>query len=102
MSSYIVNITAKVDASVSEQWKIWVKDFFIPHLNAAVHAENIVFSRVLSMKDVDGDAFSIQTTVAGQQGVSRFEQQGMPEFIYMTQKEFVGQVVFFKTLMEIL
>lgn len=102
MSNYIVNITVKVDTSASEQWKTWVKDFFIPHLNTAIPAENVVFSRVLSMKDADGDAFSIQTTVAGQQGVSRFEQQGMPEFIYMTQKQFVGQIVFFKTLMEIL
>ena len=101
MGTYIVNLTAKVDESVCDKWKAWVVDFFIPHLTHTSTAKNVVFTRVISMKEPDGDTFSIQITVDGQAGVSRFEQQGMPEFIYMVNSLFTGQIVFFKTLLEV-
>lgn len=101
MVAYIISLTVKVESSVSDKWKAWVTDFFIPHLSHSSTGKNIVFTRVISMKEPDGDTYSIQITVDGQSGVSRFEQQGMPEFIYMVNNLFTGQVVFFKTLLEV-
>ena len=102
MGAYIISLTVKVDSSVSDKWKAWAVDFFIPHLTHSSTGKNIVFTRVVSMNDPDGETYSIQVTVDGQPGVSRFEQQGMPEFIYMANNLFTGQVVFFKTLLEVL
>lgn len=101
MGAYIISLTVKVESSVSDKWKAWATDFFIPHLTHSSTGKNIVFTRVISMKDPDGETYSIQITVDGQSGVSRFEQQGMPEFIYMVNNLFTGQVVFFKTLLEV-
>ncbi len=102
MGAYIISLTVKVESSVSDKWKAWAVDFFIPHLTHSSTGKNIVFTRVVSMNDPDGETYSIQVTVDGQPGVSRFEQQGMPEFIYMANNLFTGQVVFFKTLLEVL
>ncbi|SDC03263.1 DUF4286 family protein [Williamwhitmania taraxaci] len=101
MSAYIVNITAKVESAESNGYKTWVMDQFIPFLNDLALGQHVVFTRVLDKDDLDGDTFSIQIGVGGQQGVAFFEKEGMPEYLKMTTTLFAGKVYYFKTLLEI-
>jgi len=101
MNAYIVNITVKVETSASQPWKVWVMEQFIPFLRELSLGQHVVFTRVLDKDDLDGDTYSIQIGVGGQQGVAFFEKEGMPEFIKMATTLFSGKIYFFKTLLEI-
>ncbi|WP_423997062.1 DUF4286 family protein [Maribacter sp. IgM3_T14_3] len=98
---YIYNVTTNVEETAHDTWVQWMKEIHIPQVLSTGKFLSAKFSKVLVEEDMGGFTYSVQYTVQDKATLERYYKENAPALIESIQRKFAGQLVSFKTELEI-
>jgi gamma-glutamylcyclotransferase (GGCT)/AIG2-like uncharacterized protein YtfP len=98
---YIYNVTTNVEETAHETWLQWMKETHIAQVLSTGKFLSAKFSKVLVEEDMGGFTYSVQYTVKDKATLERYYEEDAPALIESIQKKFAGQLVSFKTELEV-
>ncbi|TDS18991.1 gamma-glutamyl AIG2-like cyclotransferase [Maribacter caenipelagi] len=98
---YIYNVTTNIEETAHETWLQWMKETHIPQVLSTGKFLSAKFTKVLVEEDMGGFTYSVQYTVADKATLERYYKEDAPSLIESIQKKFAGQLVSFKTELEV-
>lgn len=98
---YIYNVTTNVEETAHDTWVQWMKEIHIPQVLSTGKFLSAKFSKVLVEEDMGGFTYSVQYTVQDKATLERYYEENAPALIESIQRKFAGQLVSFKTELEI-
>jgi hypothetical protein len=98
----LYSITFNVDNSVHEVWFNWMKSVQIPPVLLSGLVADYKLLRLLHEHDNGGTTYSCQFYMNDMTDVQVYETKFEPQFMAEVEKNYKGQYVMFKTLLEVL
>ncbi|MEP2278072.1 DUF4286 family protein [Maribacter sp.] len=98
---YIYNVTTNIEESAHDAWLQWMKESHIPQVLSTGKFLSAKFTKVLVEEDMGGFTYSVQYTVPDKATLERYYKEDAPALIESIQKKFAGQLVSFKTELEV-
>ncbi|TDT46672.1 gamma-glutamyl AIG2-like cyclotransferase [Maribacter spongiicola] len=98
---YIYNVTTNVEETAHDTWVQWMKEIHIPQVLSTGKFLSAKFSKVLVEEDMGGFTYSVQYTVQDKATLERYYEENAPALVESIQRKFAGQLVSFKTELEI-
>lgn len=98
---YIYNVTTNIEETAHEVWLQWMKETHIPQVLSTGKFLSAKFSKVLVEEDMGGFTYSVQYTVKDKATLEKYYEEDAPALIESIQKKFAGQLVSFKTELEV-
>tara|TARA_R110002167_G_scaffold163242_36_gene360079 strand:- start:1785 stop:2096 length:312 start_codon:yes stop_codon:yes gene_type:complete len=99
---YIYNVTTNVDDSIHEDWLRWMKESHIPEVLATGKFLNAKMCKVLVEEDMGGITYSVQYTVIDKETLEKYYAEDAPRLREKAMELFSGNVVSFRTELEII
>lgn len=96
---FIVNTSFLVETAIEAKWSRWTKENFVPMLRSVQGAGEIVFCKVLSNADEQGETYSLQIRFVKSALANAFITQEFGKLIPQMDKQFSGRFLLFQTLM---
>lgn len=97
----ILSTTFLVDESVADVWKQWVKAVFITYLcESSAEAGQVLFCKVHTDAQQDGQTFSLQIQFANLESLERFSHEIYPQCEQLMNRKFSGNFLSFQTVLE--
>ncbi|MGC1514639.1 MAG: DUF4286 family protein [Maribacter sp.] len=98
---YIYNVTTNIEETAHASWVQWMKEIHIPEVLSTGKFLSAKFAKVLVEEDMGGVTYSVQYTVADKTLLERYYEEDAPRLIERVQRKFAGQLVSFKTELEL-
>ena len=98
---YIYNVTTNIEETAHHIWVKWMKETHIPQVLSTGKFLSAKFTKVLVEEDMGGFTYSVQYTVPDKETLERYYEEDAPALIESIQKKFAGQLVSFKTELEV-
>ncbi|MGO4918615.1 DUF4286 family protein [Maribacter spongiicola] len=98
---YIYNVTTNVEETAHDTWVQWMKEIHIPQVLSTGKFLSAKFSKVLVEEEMGGFTYSVQYTIQDKATLERYYEENAPALIESVQRKFAGQLVSFKTELEI-
>lgn len=98
---YIYNVTTNIEEKAHDSWLQWMKETHIPQVLSTGKFLSAKFTKVLVEEDMGGYTYSVQYTVPDKATLDRYYEEDAPALIESIQKKFAGQLVSFKTELEV-
>lgn len=97
----IYNVTANIDASVHDEWLIWIKAH-IPKVLSTGKFEKATLSRVLVDEDMGGVTYSVQYRSYSRQALDAYYKEDADTLRNEGLKKFADKMLTFTTELEII
>ncbi|VXB63916.1 DUF4286 family protein [Maribacter litoralis] len=98
---YIYNVTTNIEETAHDTWLQWMKETHIPQVLSTGKFLSAKFTKVLVEEDMGGFTYSVQYTVQDKATLDRYYEEDAPKLIESIQQKFAGQLVSFKTELEV-
>ncbi len=95
----LYNVTINIDHEVEQEWLRWMKETHIPDVMATGLFTGSRMYKVLA-EDEGGTTYAIQYACATMEHYERYRDEHAPRLQAITQKEYGGRFVAFRTLLE--
>lgn len=97
----IYNVTVNIDASVHDQWLIWIKEH-IPHVLATGHFTEAKLTKVLVEEDLGGTTYSIQYRARSREALDHYYEQDAERLRKDGMQRFADKMLAFRTELEVI
>lgn len=97
----IYNVTSYIDASVHEQWLIWIKDHIPQVLSTGCFIE-AKLTRVLVEDDAESATYSVQYRAQSREDLERYYRDFADVLRQEAIKHFADKVLAFRTELEVI
>jgi hypothetical protein len=98
---YIYNVTANIEASIHQEWLVWIKEH-IPKVLATGKFEKATLTRVLVEEDMGEVTYSIQYRSYSREALDAFYREDAPKFRSEAIKKFADKMLAFRTELQII
>ncbi len=97
----ILSTTFLVEERVADSWQLWVKSIFLSLLHESpVGAEKILFCKVHSDAQQDGQTFSLQIQFDHLDALDRYSHEVYSSCEQVMNRKFGGTYLVFQTVLE--
>ncbi|WP_149274484.1 DUF4286 family protein [Pareuzebyella sediminis] len=98
----IYNVTTNIDASVHDEWLLWMQETHIPEVLATGKFLNAKMSKILVKEEMGGMSYSVQYTTIDYETLQKYYEEDAPKLRGEAQKKFPNKFVHFDTELEII
>lgn len=95
----IYNVTANIDASIHDEWLVWIKEH-IPQVLATGKFDKATLTRVLVEEAMGGITYSIQYRAYSREALNDYYKQDAPRLRADGLKRFADKMLAFRTELE--
>jgi hypothetical protein len=98
---YIYNVTANIEASIHDEWLIWIKEH-IPKVLSTGKFEKATLTRVLVEEDMGGVTYSIQFRSYSREALDAYYREDADRLRQEGLKKFADKMLAFRTELQII
>ncbi|MFB9055508.1 DUF4286 family protein [Mariniflexile ostreae] len=98
---YIYNETANIDASIHQEWLIWIKEH-IPMVLSSGKFEKATLTKVLVEEDMGSVTYSIQYRSYSREALDAYYKEDAPKHRSEALKKFSDKMLTFRTELQII
>lgn len=98
----IYNVTTNIEASVHDEWLLWMQESHIPEVLATGKFLNAKMSKVLVEENLGGSTYSVQYTTVNRETLKSYYQEDIQRMQDKSLRRFPDKFVAFSTEMEII
>ena len=98
----IYNTTIKVALPIHQQWLLWMKNEYIGKVMESRCFTKYVLVRLLNIDEEEGPTYALQLYANSINEYERYEEKYRQESDKMSYEKWGSNVIFFRTLLEII
>ncbi|TBN03355.1 DUF4286 family protein [Hyunsoonleella flava] len=98
---FIYNVTANIDASIHDEWLVWIKEH-IPQVLGTGKFEKATLTRVLVEEDMGGVTYSIQYQTYSREALDAYYREDADRLRQEGLKKFADKMLAFRTELQII
>ncbi len=98
---FIYNVTIKVDASIHEQWVLWMKEKHIPQVMATGCFVQHQFVRLLEVDETEGPTYAAQYYAESKADYNRYIEVYAPALRQDGANTWGNNFIAFRSLMQV-
>jgi hypothetical protein len=97
----IYNVTVNIEASIHQEWLIWIKEH-IPQVLATGKFKEAKLTKVLVEEDMGGQTYSIQYRAHSREALEAYYKEDAPRLQSEGLKRFADKMLAFRTELEVI
>lgn len=97
----IYNVTVNIDASIHQEWLIWIKEH-IPQVLATGKFKEAKLTKVLVEEDMGGQTYSIQYRAHSREALEAYYKEDAQRLQSEGLKRFADKMLAFRTELEVI
>ena len=99
---YIYNVTANIDASVHDEWLVWMKETHIPNVLATGKFLSARMCKVITEEDMGGVTYAVQYTTIDKETLQSYYDDFATTMQAEVVSMFSNKFVSFRTELEVI
>jgi len=96
----LYNMTVNIDQDISEEWKAWMHEFYIPGLLTSTLVKDKKFYRLLTEAEGNGETYSLQLFFETMVDFEAYEHQLFNPQLELMYAQYQGKFVEFRSILE--
>lgn len=98
---YIYNVTTNIEASVHDEWIIWMREVHIPDVMATGKFLSAKMAKVLVEEEMGGITYSVQFITVDKETLEKYYRDDADRLRQDAIKLFAGKFISFRTELQI-
>lgn len=97
----IYNVTIKVDASIAEDWLMWLLEEHIPQVMKTACFSDYKVVRLLEVDDSEGPTYAVQYNAESKAAYNRYIQVYATDLRNQSQQKWGELIIAFRSVMQV-
>lgn len=93
-------MTVNIDQDISEEWRAWMHEFYIPGLLTSTLVKDKTFYRLLTEAEGNGETYSLQLFFETMADFEAYEHQIFNPQLELMYAQYQGKFVEFRSILE--